>query len=99
VARCPRWKAGCCADVGNGGALIESRRGMFEVYPASRFRSRRVDAIRKQDGPLGGGHQQGLIVATLTPRVSGRCYASPENHEATVLSSLHRDVNPGLLLE
>jgi len=47
----------------NGSALIESRRGMYEVYAGDPIPGLgRVDAIRRQDA-LGGRDHKGLIVA------------------------------------
>jgi hypothetical protein len=51
-------------DVGNGGALIEGRRGMFEVYAGDPVPGLgRVDAIRRQDGRWVVITSRGLIVA------------------------------------
>jgi hypothetical protein len=51
-------------DVGNGGALIEGRRGMFEVYAGDPVPGLgRVDAIRRQDGRWVVVTSRGLIVA------------------------------------
>ena len=51
-------------DVGNGGALIESRQGMLEVYAGDPVPGLgRVDAIRKQDGHWVVVTSKGLIVA------------------------------------
>ncbi len=51
-------------DVGNGGALIESRRGMFEVYAGDPVPGLgRVDAIRRQDGHWVVVTSRGLIVS------------------------------------
>ena len=51
-------------DVGNGGALIEGRRGMFEVYAGDPVPGLgRIDAIRRQDGRWVVVTSRGLIVA------------------------------------
>jgi hypothetical protein len=51
-------------DVANGGALIESRRGIYEVYAGDPIPGvGRVDAIRKQDGRWVVVTSKGLIVA------------------------------------
>jgi hypothetical protein len=51
-------------DVGNGGALIEGRRGMFEVYAGDPVPGLgRVEAIRRQDGRWVVVTSRGLIVA------------------------------------
>jgi len=51
-------------DVSNGVALIESRRGMYEVYAGDPVPGLgRVDAIRKQDGRWVVVTSKGLIVA------------------------------------
>ena len=51
-------------DVDNGYALIEGRRGMFEVYAGDPIPGLgRVDAIRKQDGRWVVVTSKGLIVA------------------------------------
>lgn len=51
-------------DVGNGGALIEGRRGMYEVYAGDPVPGLgRVDAIRRQDGRWVVVTSRGLIVA------------------------------------
>ena len=51
-------------DIGNGGALIQSRRGIYEVYAGDAVPGLgRVDAIRKQDGRWVVGTSKGLIVA------------------------------------
>ncbi len=61
---CRRSKAGCCATSLNGGALIESRRGVCEVYAGDPIPGLgRVDAIRKQDGRWVVVTSKGLIVA------------------------------------
>ncbi|HVX77849.1 MAG TPA: hypothetical protein VHB49_17075 [Bradyrhizobium sp.] len=51
-------------DVGNGGALIEGRRGMYEVYAGDPVPGLgRIDAIRRQDGRWVVVTSRGLIVA------------------------------------
>ena len=51
-------------DVANGGALIEGRRGMFEVYAGDPVPGLgRIDAIRRQDGRWVVVTSRGLIVA------------------------------------
>jgi hypothetical protein len=51
-------------DVSNGVALIEGRRGMFEVYAGDPVPGLgRVDAIRKQDGRWVVVTSKGLVVA------------------------------------
>ena len=51
-------------DVGHGGALIEGRRGIFEIYAGDSIPGvGRVDAIRKQDGRWVVVTSKGLIVA------------------------------------
>ena len=66
----PRWggcrpsTAGCLRDVGNGGALIEGRQGIYEVYAGDPVPGLgRVDAIREQDGHWVVVTSKGLIVA------------------------------------
>jgi hypothetical protein len=64
VARLPTVEGWVLRDVGNGGALIESRRGIFEVYAGDPVPGLgRVDAIRKQDGRWVVVTSKGLIVA------------------------------------
>src|SRR4029453_11610933 len=51
VARLPTVEGWVLRDVANGSALIENRRGMYEVYAGDPIPGLgRVDAIRKQDG-------------------------------------------------
>ena len=51
-------------DVAKGSALIESRRGLFEVFAGDNIPGvGRVDAIRKQDGRWVVVTSKGLIVA------------------------------------
>ncbi|MEH2624617.1 hypothetical protein V1292_002672 [Bradyrhizobium sp. AZCC 1719] len=64
VARLPTVEGWVLRDVGNGSALIESRRGMYEVYAGDPVPGLgRVDAIRKQDGRWVVVTSKGLIVA------------------------------------
>lgn len=64
VARLPTVDGWILRDVANGGALIENRRGMYEVYAGDPVPGLgRVDAIRKQDGRWVVVTSKGLIVA------------------------------------
>lgn len=64
VARLPTVDGWILRDVANGGALIESRRGMYEVYAGDPVPGLgRVDAIRRQDGRWVVVTSKGLIVA------------------------------------
>jgi hypothetical protein len=64
VARLPTVDGWMLRDVGNGGALIESRRGVFEVYAGDYIPGLgRIDAVRKQDGRWVVVTARGLIVA------------------------------------
>jgi hypothetical protein len=64
VARLPTVEGWVLRDVADGGALIESRRGMYEVYAGDPIPGLgRVDAIRKQDGRWVVVTSKGLIVA------------------------------------
>ena len=64
VARLPTVEGWVLRDVADGGALIESRRGMYEVYAGDPVPGLgRVDAIRKQDGRWVVVTSKGLIVA------------------------------------
>ncbi len=64
VARLPTVDGWILRDVANGSALIESRRGMYEVYAGDPVPGLgRVDAIRKQDGRWVVVTSKGLIVA------------------------------------
>jgi hypothetical protein len=64
VARLPTVEGWVLRDVSNGYALIESRRGMYEVYAGDPVPGLgRVDAIRKQDGRWVVVTSKGLIVA------------------------------------
>jgi hypothetical protein len=64
VARLPTVEGWILRDVANGSALIENRRGMYEVYAGDPIPGLgRVDAIRKQDGRWVVVTSKGLIVA------------------------------------
>jgi hypothetical protein len=64
VGRLPTVEGWVLRDVSNGGALIESRRGLFEVYAGDPIPGLgRIDAIRKQDGHWVVVTSRGLIVA------------------------------------
>ena len=60
VARLPTVEGWVLRDVANGGALIEGRRGMFEVYAGDPVPGSRPDRRHPPPGrPLGGRDQQG----------------------------------------
>ena len=62
-ARLPTVEGWVLRDVANGSALIEGRRGMFEVYAGDPVPGLgRVDAIRRQDGRWVVVTSKGLIV-------------------------------------
>jgi hypothetical protein len=64
IARLPTVEGWVLRDVGNGGALIEGRQGMFEVFAGDPIPGLgRVDAIRRQDGRWVVVTNKGLIVA------------------------------------
>jgi len=64
VGRLPVVEGWALRDVGNGGALIEGRGGIYEVYAGDPVPGLgRVDAIRRQDGRWVGVTSKGLIVA------------------------------------
>jgi hypothetical protein len=64
VGRLPTVEGWALADVGYGGALIENRRGTYEVYAGDYIRGLgRINAIRKQDGHWVVVTSKGLIVA------------------------------------
>jgi hypothetical protein len=64
IGRLPTVEGWVLRDVGNGSALIESRRGVYEVYTGDPVPGLgRVDAIRKQDGRWVVVTSKGLIVA------------------------------------
>jgi hypothetical protein len=64
VGRLPRVEGWVLREVANGVALIESRRGIYEVYTGDPVPGLgRVDAIRRQDGRWVVVTSKGLIVA------------------------------------
>lgn len=64
VGRLPTVEGWVLRDVGRGSALIESRRGLYEVYAGDPIPGLgRVDAIRKQDGRWVVVTSKGLIVS------------------------------------
>jgi hypothetical protein len=64
VARLPTVEGWVLRDVGHGGALIEGRQGIFEVYAGDPVPGLgKVDAIRRQDGRWVVVTSRGLIVA------------------------------------
>lgn len=64
VGRLPTVEGWVLRDVGRGVALIEGRRGMYEVYAGDPIPGLgRVDAIRKQDGRWVVVTSKGLIVS------------------------------------
>jgi hypothetical protein len=64
VARQPTVEGWVLRDVVNGGALIESRHGIYEVYAGDPVPGLgRVDAVRRQDGRWVVVTSKGLIVA------------------------------------
>lgn len=64
VARLPKVEGWVLHDVSNGGALIEGRRGIYEVYAGDAVPGLgRVDAIRRQDGRWVVVTSKGLIGA------------------------------------
>jgi len=64
LARLPTVEGWLLRDVANGGALIEGRQGIFEVYAGDPVPGLgRVDAIRRQDGRWVVVTSRGLIVA------------------------------------
>jgi hypothetical protein len=64
IARLPTLDGWVLHDVANGGATIEGRQGIFEVYAGDPVPGLgRVDAIRKQDGRWTVVTSKGLIVA------------------------------------
>ena len=64
VARLPTLEGWVLRDVADGGALIEGRYGVFEVYAGDPIPGLgRVDAIRRQDGRWVVVTSKGLIVA------------------------------------
>jgi hypothetical protein len=64
VARMPTVEGWWLRDVADGGALIEGRQGIFEVYAGDPVPGLgRIDAIRRQDGRWVVVTSRGLIVA------------------------------------
>jgi hypothetical protein len=64
VARLPTVEGWVLRDVANGGALIEGRQGLYEVFAGDPIPGLgRVDAIRRQDGRWVVVTSKGLIVA------------------------------------
>ena len=64
LARLPTVEGWLLRDVSNGGALIEGRQGIFEVFAGDPVPGLgRVDAIRRQDGRWVVVTSRGLIVA------------------------------------
>jgi hypothetical protein len=64
AGRLPTVEGWVLRDVGRGSALIESRRGLFEVYAGDPVPGLgRIDAIRKQDGRWVVVTSKGLIVS------------------------------------
>jgi hypothetical protein len=64
VGRLPTVEGWVLRDVGHGGALIEGRQGIYEVYAGDPVPGLgRVDAIRRQDGRWVVVTTKGLIVA------------------------------------
>ena len=64
VARLPKVEGWVLRDVAHGGALIEGRNGLYEVYAGDPVPGLgRIDAIRKQDGHWVVVTSRGLVVA------------------------------------
>jgi hypothetical protein len=64
IARLPAVEGWVLRDVANGGALIEGRGGIYEVYAGDPVPGLgRVDAIRRQDGRWVVVTSRGLVVA------------------------------------
>ncbi|UWU72659.1 hypothetical protein [Bradyrhizobium sp. NC92] len=64
VGRLPTIEGWRLRNAGNGGALIEGRDGLYEVYPGDPIPGLgRVDAIRRQDGRWVVVTSKGLITA------------------------------------
>jgi hypothetical protein len=64
IARLPKVEGWVLRDVNRGGALIEGRQGLYEVYAGDPVPGLgRVDAIRKQDGRWVVVTTKGLVVA------------------------------------
>jgi hypothetical protein len=63
IARLPTVEGWVLRDVADGGAMIEGRRGLFEVFAGDPVPGLgRVDAIRRQDGRWVVVTSKGLIV-------------------------------------
>ena len=63
MARLPTVDDWFLRDVSHGGALIEGRRGVYEVYAGDPVPGLgRIDAIRRQDGRWVVVTSRGLIV-------------------------------------
>jgi hypothetical protein len=64
VARLPTVEGWVLRNVANGGALIESRQGIYEVYAGDPVPGLgKIDAIRRQDGRWVVVTSKGLVVA------------------------------------
>jgi hypothetical protein len=64
VGRLPTLEDWVLRDIAYGGALIDGRRGTYEVYAGDMIPGLgRVDAIRRQDGRWVVVTSRGLIVA------------------------------------
>jgi hypothetical protein len=64
ISRLPKVEGWVLRDVNHGGALIEGRQGLYEVYAGDPVPGLgRVDAIRKQDGHWVVVTSKGLVVA------------------------------------
>ena len=64
VGRLPTIEGWRVLEAGNGGALIEGRAGVFEVYPGNPVPGLgRIDAIRRQDGRWVVVTSKGLVVS------------------------------------
>jgi hypothetical protein len=64
VGRLPTIDGWILRDVANGGALIEGRQGIFEVYAGDLVPGLgRIDAVRRQDGHWVVVTSRGLVVA------------------------------------
>ena len=64
VGRLPTVEGWVLRDAAKGSALIQGRRGLFEVFAGDNIPGvGRVDAIRKQDGRWVVVTSKGLIVA------------------------------------
>jgi hypothetical protein len=64
VGRLPTIEGWILRDVANGGALIEGRQGIFEVYAGDLVPGLgRIDAVRRQDGHWVVVTSRGLVVA------------------------------------